>query len=118
MVSLSGLLFKMSDKPPVLHCSSRAPGREEIAEARTIWRLAGRMIPFALKIDPQRSLHHARRAGAGRRAESPVGLNAIGVEGHIAVNVSEIRLVEQIVCLPSELERALLSKFETLEQRK
>src|SRR5262245_11131025 len=71
-----------------------------------------------LEIDPQRPLHHTRRTGAGGHAKSPVGLIAIGVEGHVAVNVLEIRMIEQVVRLPSELERALLTEAEILEQRK
>src|SRR5262249_8021659 len=89
-----------------------------------------------LKIDPQRPLHYARRAGRARRPKSSVGLNdlaeirakyqsavcipcgsRIDREGHSAVDVREICAVEKVVRLPAELNTPLLTEAEILEER-
>src|SRR5215510_7147888 len=76
----------------------------------------------ALKVDSQRPLHHTRRAGRDGLAKTRVGLgdlSSCGVEreSHPAINVLEIRVIEEIVRLPGEPQATLLAKSEVLEQR-
>src|SRR6188474_1901364 len=82
--------------------------------------LRARRCIRALKADSQRPLHHARRAGRDRLAETGIGLNDLIVdviEDQIGVNVVEIRVVEKIIRLPAELETNLLAHAEVLEHR-
>src|SRR5262249_30000253 len=74
----------------------------------------------ALKTESQRPLHHARWAGIGRLTETSIGLNdlIVGViDDQIGINVVEIRVVEKVICLPSELEANLLAHADVLEHR-
>ena len=75
-----------------------------------------------LKIEPQRSLHHTRRADTGWLPKSRIGLRdqtggRIECEGQTRIKGLEIRVVEDIVRLPGKPQPTLLSKAEVLEQR-
>src|SRR5688572_26704089 len=69
--------------------------------------LRARYCIHALKADSQRPLHHARRASGVRLAKKRIGQHelarcGVASEGQIGIDVVEIRVVEKIVCLPSE----------------
>src|SRR5262249_24545834 len=92
-----------------------------------------------LEVESDRSLHDAggaggdggsesrirllerRRADVGQRAGSFRIRRAGGVDDrtgcHAGIDVAEIRVVENIVDLPAELQRALLAELEILEER-
>ena len=51
-------------------------------------------LKYASKAQPQRALHHAGGAGAGRHAEAGVGLAAVRVEGHAGIDVFKVGAIE------------------------
>ena len=74
-----------------------------------------------LEVQPHRELNHARRprrcCNADRGAEVRVHLLSRGVELRVAIDVIELRVVQDVVHLGPELERLGAAEPQVLEQR-
>jgi hypothetical protein len=69
------------------------------------------------KMQPQRKRHDAAISRGGERAETAVHLGARLVEARRLVQGLELRMVEDVVGLHAELNRALLTQPDLLPQR-
>jgi hypothetical protein len=69
-----------------------------------------------LETEPDRGLHYTRGASSDRSAEAGVCLLAGGIEDQPRVDVSEIRVIENVVNFPTKLKLAALTHRDVLEE--
>src|SRR5262249_50761777 len=100
--------------------TKRSATRNDVFFSHLVGQVPEPVLPIVLKVHAQRSLHHTWRADPICRwlAKNGIGLSDLAVddsEGQTGFDITEIRVVEEVVGLPAELKIHLLTQAKVLE---